>query len=349
MSIIVDDPSTQIAERISTEREQRGWSLADLSERSGVSKAMLSKIEREEASPTATILTRIATAFELTLAGLLENPGKTPARLSRRREQPRWQDPATGYVRQQVFQNAQNPLELVEVHLPPGARVALPRVAAEWPARNPRRQDRFCAGSGRPSRIRTARRQRIPQSRREDLPLSRGTGPAMTIRALDTQAARDHIEALAHVLHDCVEGGASVSFMWPFDREQSRDYWIGVVDALGMNRLRLYAAFREGTLAGTVQLWLDGSCNQKHRGDIRKLLVHREFRRLGLARDLMHHAETQARALGLSLLTLDTVTASPAEILYTSLGWQRVGVIPDYAKWPDGRFCDATVLYKTVS
>ena len=126
MSIIVDDPSTQIAERISTERERRGWSLADLAERSGVSKAMLSKIEREEVSPTATILTRIATAFELTLAGLLENPAGAPAKLLRRGEQPRWRDPATGYVRQQVFQSAQNPLELVEVHLPAGARVAIP-------------------------------------------------------------------------------------------------------------------------------------------------------------------------------------------------------------------------------
>jgi transcriptional regulator with XRE-family HTH domain len=126
MSIIVDDPSTQIAERISTERERRGWSLAELAERSGVSKAMLSKIEREEVSPTATILTRIATAFELTLAGLLEAPDRAPAKFMRRRDQPRWQDPASGYVRRQVFQSARNPLELVEVHLPPGARVALP-------------------------------------------------------------------------------------------------------------------------------------------------------------------------------------------------------------------------------
>jgi transcriptional regulator with XRE-family HTH domain len=126
MSIIVDDPSAQIAERISAERQRRNWPLSELAERSGVSKAMLSKIEREEVSPTATILTRIATAYELTLAGLLENPGKTPEKLSRRRDQPRWQDPATGYVRQQVFQSAQNPMELVDVHLPPGTRVALP-------------------------------------------------------------------------------------------------------------------------------------------------------------------------------------------------------------------------------
>jgi GNAT superfamily N-acetyltransferase len=170
----------------------------------------------------------------------------------------------------------------------------------------------------------------------------------MTIRELDVQAARDHIDELAGVLHDCVEGGASVSFMWPFDREQARAYWTGVVEALEQDRLRLYVATIDDVVRGTVQLWLDGPCNQKHRGDIRKLLVHRGFRRLGLARDLMRHAEQQARILGLSLLTLDTVTASPGEHLYVSLHWQRVGVIPNYAKWPDGRFCDATVLFKEM-
>lgn len=129
MSIIVDDPSSQIAARVSAERERRGWSLAELAERSGVSKAMLSKIEREEVSPTAVILVRIAAAFGLTIAGLLSAQSDEPKRLLRAKDQPRWKDPATGYVRRQVFQGANNPLELVEVQLPPGARVALPRSA----------------------------------------------------------------------------------------------------------------------------------------------------------------------------------------------------------------------------
>jgi transcriptional regulator with XRE-family HTH domain len=126
MSIIVDDLSAQIARRVSAERERRGWSLGDLAEKCGVSKAMLSKIEREEASPTATILARVATAFGQTLAGLLESPDGEPPKLLRGRDQPRWQDPASGYVRKQVFQSPRNPLELVEVHLPPGARVSFP-------------------------------------------------------------------------------------------------------------------------------------------------------------------------------------------------------------------------------
>jgi transcriptional regulator with XRE-family HTH domain len=126
MSIIVDEPARQIAERVAAERNRRGWSLAELSERSGVSKAMLSKIEREDVSPTASILARIATAFGQTLAGLLKPPEGEPVKLLRSREQPRWQDPASGYVRKQVFQSAEIPLELVDVHLPPGARVAFP-------------------------------------------------------------------------------------------------------------------------------------------------------------------------------------------------------------------------------
>lgn len=131
MSMIVDDPSRQIAERVASERGRRGWSLADLSGRSGVSKAMLSKIEREEVSATAAILARLATAFGLTLAGLLETENSKGPRFLARDEQPRWRDPATSYVRRQVFQSPRSPLELVDVHLPAGARVAFPKSSYE--------------------------------------------------------------------------------------------------------------------------------------------------------------------------------------------------------------------------
>ncbi len=126
MSNIMDNPARQISERVGAERERRGWSLGELAERAGVSKAMLSKIEREEVSPTAVTLLRIATAFGLTLAQLLEAASREEKRFLRAREQPCWRDPATGYLRRQVYQSARFPLELVEVTLPPGARVALP-------------------------------------------------------------------------------------------------------------------------------------------------------------------------------------------------------------------------------
>jgi GNAT superfamily N-acetyltransferase len=171
----------------------------------------------------------------------------------------------------------------------------------------------------------------------------------MTICELDAAAARKHGEELAGVLCDCVDGGASVSFMWPFDMSQARRYWADVATAAGEGRARLYGAFHDGTLGGTVQLWLDTPPNQRHRGDIRKLLVHRSVRRLGMARQLMGHAESAACRLRLTLLTLDTATASPAEHLYQALGWQRIGIIPRYALWPDGRFCDTTFLYKEIA
>ena len=126
MDTISDDQAARIARRVRFERDARAWSQADLALRSGVSKAMISKIEREEVSPTAVILMRLAGAFDLTLAGLLLRAEGETARLSRRAEQPVWRDPATGYVRRQVFSRADHPLELVWVEMPAGQSVTLP-------------------------------------------------------------------------------------------------------------------------------------------------------------------------------------------------------------------------------
>jgi transcriptional regulator with XRE-family HTH domain len=115
-----------LASRIALEREARGWSLADLAERSGVSKAMISKVERGEASPTATLLGRLSGAFGLTMSTLLARAEHGGGRLSRAAEQPRWQDPATGYIRQQVSPQSGLPLDLVRVELPAGARATFP-------------------------------------------------------------------------------------------------------------------------------------------------------------------------------------------------------------------------------
>ena len=128
MEIIEDEPKTtesQIAQRVRLERDLRNWSLAELAERSGVSKPMISKIEREEVSPTAAILARLAAAFDMTLATLLLRAEGGP-RLSRAVTQPVWRDPATGYIRRQVFSRPDHPLELVEVELPPGQKVSFP-------------------------------------------------------------------------------------------------------------------------------------------------------------------------------------------------------------------------------
>ena len=100
--------------------------MADLAARSGVSKATISKVERGEASPTATILVRLSSALQMTLAALLARAEGAGGRVSRAAEQPRWRDPATGYLRRQVFARPDNPMELAQVDLPPGAKVAFP-------------------------------------------------------------------------------------------------------------------------------------------------------------------------------------------------------------------------------
>jgi transcriptional regulator with XRE-family HTH domain len=126
MDTIIDDLGERIARRLRLERDSRNWSLADLAERSGVSKAMISKIERAEVSPTAVILVRLAAAFDLTLAGLMLRAEGQGERLIRAADQPVWRDPDTGYLRQQVFSRPDHPLEIIRVELPAGERVVLP-------------------------------------------------------------------------------------------------------------------------------------------------------------------------------------------------------------------------------
>ncbi len=110
----------------------------------------------------------------------------------------------------------------------------------------------------------------------------------------------------------------------------------------------LLAAHLDAKLVGTVQIVFLWQPNQPHRADIAKLLVTRSARGQGVATLLMQQAEEHARAAGKTLLVLDTVTGDAAERLYERLGWIKVGVIPKYALYPDGRFCDTTVFYKKL-
>ena len=168
------------------------------------------------------------------------------------------------------------------------------------------------------------------------------------IRRLEPGEAREQLDALAAVLHDCVAGGASVSYMEPFSHEDARSAFEGFVAEAEHGRRLVLAAFDDGELVGTVQVILALPPNQPHRGEIAKLLVHRSARGRGVARRLMEQAEEEARAEGKTLLVLDTVTGDPAERLYERMGWNRVGVIPGYALYPDGRPCDTTVFWKSL-
>jgi GNAT superfamily N-acetyltransferase len=168
------------------------------------------------------------------------------------------------------------------------------------------------------------------------------------VRRLGAAEARAELDALARVLEDCVAGGASVNYMDPFTLADARSAVEGFVDAVEQGRRVLLAAYVDGTLVGTVQLVPATQPNQPHRGEIAKLLVHRSARRRGVAALLMEHAEAEARAEGRTLLVLDTATGEAAERLYARMGWNRVGVIPGFALYPDGRPCDTTVFWKRL-
>jgi ribosomal protein S18 acetylase RimI-like enzyme len=164
---------------------------------------------------------------------------------------------------------------------------------------------------------------------------------------LDAPAAHIAIEELAGVLVDCVAGGASVSFMLPFGCAEGIAFFQKVIASVARGETVLVAAKLGGRIVGAVQLGLDMPPNQPHRGDIKKLLVHRAARNRGIGAMLMERAEVEAKARGRTLLVLDTAGVE-AERLYVRSGWQRVGVVPDYAMWPGGGFCDTVFFWKKV-
>jgi hypothetical protein len=143
------------------------------------------------------------------------------------------------------------------------------------------------------------------------------------IRRLDATEAHAHLDGLAAVLVDCVAGGASVSYLAPFSHEQARAAFEAFAAEAERGRRLVLAAFAEGRLVGTVQVILALPPNQPQR-------------RIG------------SSGRRKTLLVLDTVTGDNAERLYTRLGWTRVGVIPAYALYPDGRPCDTTVFWKAL-
>jgi GNAT superfamily N-acetyltransferase len=165
---------------------------------------------------------------------------------------------------------------------------------------------------------------------------------------LSAAEARERLGELAGVLLDCVEGGASVSFMWPFSKSDAEAFFRKCVDGVEAGERILLAALADGRVVGTVQIVTALPPNQPHRADVAKLLVHRAARGAGVGQRLMEAVEVHARAAGKTLLVLDTVTGQAAERLYTRLGWTRVGIIPDYALFPDGRPCDTTVFWKKI-
>jgi GNAT superfamily N-acetyltransferase len=157
------------------------------------------------------------------------------------------------------------------------------------------------------------------------------------------------IDALVDVLIDCVEGGASVSFMHPLTRERATAFWRRVAQDVADGKRALLVAEDAQGICGTVQLIFDLPENQPHRADVAKMLVHRRARRKGLGAALMGMVEKTAKETHKTLLVLDAVTHGDASRLYQRLGWVRVGDVPRFALMPDGAPCSTTYYYRDLS
>jgi GNAT superfamily N-acetyltransferase len=168
------------------------------------------------------------------------------------------------------------------------------------------------------------------------------------IISLDAPVADSALDQLADVLVDCVEGGASVSFMSPFSHEEARAFFRKVAGSVASGDTVLIAARLDGKIVGTVQLGLDTPPNQPHRADIKKLLVHRAARGHGVGAALMAQVEREAMRRGRWLLVLDTVPDQNGHRLYLRAGWSQTGTVPDYALFPDGRLCDTAIMWKRL-
>lgn len=164
------------------------------------------------------------------------------------------------------------------------------------------------------------------------------------------QLSAPQIEDLCTLLIDVVRGGASVGFLWPLSEARARAFWQQIDTAVQRGeRALLLAEDQDGRVLGTAQLILDQPENQPHRADLAKMQVAPEMQRQGLGAALMQAAEDTARACGKTVLVLDTVTGSAGDRLYTRMGWQRVGEVPNYALWPDGRPCPTSYFHKQLT
>ena len=170
---------------------------------------------------------------------------------------------------------------------------------------------------------------------------------AIQIRLLSVIGERE-LRELSDVLIDCVEAGASVSFMFPMTGDKAAVFWRHAAECLARReRIVVIAEDSAGSIVGTVQVMLDQPENQPHRAEVSKMLVHRRVRRQGVGAALLSAAEQAARSAGKTLLVLDTANDEAAR-LYERQGWQRCGEIPNYALWPDGGLCATTIYYKSL-
>jgi len=176
--------------------------------------------------------------------------------------------------------------------------------------------------------------------------MANASSSPLTVRRL-ARVAESDVRALAALMTDVVEGGASIGFMLPIDAERAEAFWRRIAAGVDGGERVLFVADDGAGIVGTVQLVLEQPENQPHRADVAKMMVAHRARRQGIGAALMRAAEQEAVARGKTLLVLDTAS-DDAERLYARLGWQRCGTIPGYALLPQGGPCDTTYFYRVL-
>ncbi|TMC73235.1 MAG: GNAT family N-acetyltransferase [Chloroflexi bacterium] len=169
-----------------------------------------------------------------------------------------------------------------------------------------------------------------------------------TIAIEEARSLNGLIEGLAELLVDAVDGGASVGFVAPFTPDDAARWWRSVAADIDAGKVILLTAREGDRVVGTVQLRLAPLPNSRHRAEVAKLLVHRDLRGRGIARRLLAALDNVARREGRTLLVLDTISGSEADVLYRSLGWTEVGSVPNYAAMPDGSLAPTTIFYREL-
>jgi GNAT superfamily N-acetyltransferase len=168
----------------------------------------------------------------------------------------------------------------------------------------------------------------------------------IAIEPLGRDAPPADVRSLALLLLDAIADNAGVSFMPGLSQRDAEGWWRSVLSA---DRTVVLVARDGRDIVGTVQLQASWAPNQPHRADVAKLIVHRSARRRGIARALMEALEQQARRAGYTLLLLDTRKGDHPEKLYVSMGWVRVGDVPNFALNPDGSLCTTVFYYKQLA
>lgn len=172
--------------------------------------------------------------------------------------------------------------------------------------------------------------------------------PVNGVAVLDAAGAASAERPLADILVACVDGGAGLSFLPPLAPSVARAYWKRVAGQVASGARMLLCSWTQGVLAGAVMLDLGMPQDQQHRADVKKLMVHPNARRRGVARALMQRAEQEAGRAGRSLLTLNARAGAVAEQLYRAMDWQEAGRIPGHTMNADGTRSDTLIFWKQI-